>query len=84
MSKTLHLYEARYISLLENVMERDDKMFIHTVVVSPWEQGTDRPVPTPGAFLGQDFALCYNTLVQVRAHPSVWSFLCRTPSFQLV
>lgn len=65
MSKTLHLYEARYISLLENVMERDDKMFIHTVVVSPWEQGTDRPVPTPGAFLGQDFALCYNTLVQV-------------------
>eukprot|EP00873_Tetraselmis_striata_P035046 jgi/Tetstr1/455310/TSEL_042145.t1 len=65
MAKTLHLYEARYIALLEAVMERDDNMFVHTVVVSPWEQGTDRPVPTPGAFLGQDFALCYNTLVQV-------------------
>jgi len=65
MMKTLYLYEARYISLLEATIAREDKMFLHTIVQSPWEEDVSECKPSLGAFVGLDFALCCNTAAQI-------------------
>lgn len=43
-------------------------MFVHSVVVESWGKlsSGERDAAVPGAFCGQDFALCCNCLVQVR------------------
>ena len=66
MEKILDLFEARFIDLLELSSGREDNLFVHSIITSPWEEDEAENYPSAGAFLGLDFALSCNTIVQVR------------------
>jgi hypothetical protein len=63
--KTLHLYEAKYLALLEEVLASDTKLFAHVVVeLSQRPRGTSAAT-FPGAFVGENFVLLMATVVKV-------------------
>ncbi|PKI57522.1 uncharacterized protein LOC116204041 [Punica granatum] len=55
-SKTLHLYEARYLALLEDSLSRKKKLFVHFVL---------DPISMPGSSDGLSFAARYGCLVLI-------------------
>eukprot|EP00775_Hariotina_reticulata_P002015 gene2015-2337_t len=71
--KTLHLYEARYLSLLDEVLSNpsSNKLFVHTVVE---QLGSGDPVGSkaagfPGAYVGERLVLLMATMVRVQLLP---------------
>ncbi|KAI8472564.1 MAG: hypothetical protein J3K34DRAFT_205940 [Monoraphidium minutum] len=64
-TKILHLYEARYLSLLERALKADPPVFCHVAVEQPIDPGSSTTARLPGALVGGDFALALATLVQV-------------------
>lgn len=55
-SKTLHLYEARYLALLEESLLRKKRLFVHFVL---------EPIDMPGSSDGLSFAAKYGCLVVI-------------------
>lgn len=62
MTKALHLYEPRYLELLEEVLASGHRLFAHVVVEQPVTLASAR---RPGAYVTGDFAMCMATLVKV-------------------
>ncbi|CAA6663940.1 unnamed protein product [Spirodela intermedia] len=55
-SKTLHLYEARFLALLEESLNKGQKQFVHFVL---------DPVPSSGSSTGASYAARYGCLVYI-------------------
>lgn len=66
--KSLHLFEARYLSLLDSVLAQPgpNKVCVHAVVESPGDAFGESAAGFPGAYAGDDVVLCLATLVRVR------------------
>ncbi|KAK4745067.1 hypothetical protein SAY87_011379 [Trapa incisa] len=54
--KTLHLYEARYLALLDDALSKKSKLFVHFVL---------DPISVPGSSDGLSFAARYGCLVLI-------------------
>jgi hypothetical protein len=64
MTKPLHLYEARYLEMLEEVLASPHRLFAHVVVEQPVTVDAAR---RPGALVTEDYVMCMATLVKVRS-----------------
>eukprot|EP00878_Enallax_costatus_P018823 GHUV01019838.1.p1 GENE.GHUV01019838.1~~GHUV01019838.1.p1 ORF type:complete len:394 (+),score=135.34 GHUV01019838.1:375-1556(+) len=65
--KTLHLFEARYLSLLDEVLSnpQNNKFFGHVVVEQPGDPVGSKASAFPGAYVGDTFVFLMGTLVRV-------------------
>lgn len=65
--KTLHLFEARYLALLEEVLSspKSNKLFGHVVVEQPGDPVGSKASAFPGAYVGENFVFLMGTLVRV-------------------
>lgn len=63
--KQLHLYEARYLSLLETVLSSPHKLFGHVVVQQSMQPARLHSAQTPGAYIGDNYVLCYAGIAKV-------------------
>lgn len=64
-TKVLHLYEARYLALLERALKSDDKIFAHVAAEQPVDPGSSSAARLPGALVGSNYVLALGTLVQI-------------------
>jgi hypothetical protein len=64
MTKQLHLFEPRYMEMLEEVLASGHRLFTHAVVEQPATAASAR---RPGAYATGDFVMCMATLVKVGA-----------------
>ncbi|GBF94465.1 hypothetical protein Rsub_06999 [Raphidocelis subcapitata] len=64
-TKVLHLYEARYLAMIEKVLKASSQVFVHACVEQPVDPGSNSISRLRGALTGSDFALGLGTLVQV-------------------
>eukprot|EP00879_Flechtneria_rotunda_P028469 GHRR01030585.1.p1 GENE.GHRR01030585.1~~GHRR01030585.1.p1 ORF type:complete len:179 (+),score=29.43 GHRR01030585.1:478-1014(+) len=66
--KTLHLFEARYLAMLEEVLSspNSNKLFAHVVVEQPGNPVGSKAATFPGAYIGEMFIFLMGTLVRVR------------------
>ena len=64
MTKALHLYEPRYLEMLEEVLASGHRLMAHVVVEQPLTVAAAR---RPGAYVpaSRDFVMCMATLVKV-------------------
>lgn len=65
--KTLHLFEARYLSLLDTVLAQPNanKVFGHVIVEQQGDAFGDQAAAFPGAYKGEGFVFVMATLVRV-------------------
>lgn len=65
--KTLHLYEARYLSMLEEVLSNParNKFIGHVVVEQLGDPVGSRASAFPHAFVGDNFVMLMGTLCRV-------------------
>lgn len=84
--KTLHLFEARYLSLLDTVLAQpgSNKVFGHVVVEQQGDAFGDTAAAFPGAYRGDGFVFLMATLVRVSLDSCCTAALgiasCRPPS----
>jgi hypothetical protein len=65
--KSLHLFEARYLSLLDSVLAQpsSNKLFGHVVVEQQGDAFGDAAATFPGAYKGDGFVFLLATVVRV-------------------
>jgi hypothetical protein len=65
--KTLHLFEARYLAMLDSVLAQPgaNKVFAHVVVEQQGDAFGDTAAAFPGAYKGEGFVFLMATLVRV-------------------
>lgn len=79
--KTLHLFEARYISLLDEVLGQpgSNKLFAHVVVEQQGDTFGETAAAFPGAYQGDGYVFVMATLVRVRPSALSWRYLKQKP-----
>ena len=61
MTKDLHLYEPRYLELLQHVMQSGEKEFAIVVI----EDANSSSAYTPGSFCSDGVGFCYPVISKV-------------------